>query len=192
MTTSLHNPGESLESLRAERDAALAELASMRYARSEVQEIATSRRAEIELLRAKITEHEAAAAADWKTFNDTKADREEWRRGYHAMVAERDAARRALEEIQTALGARELDALQWLQQLMESDQRSTEHSAILIAMANRLLSNSTMPNLRMPTGLSEAGQRGPRDHPRVSPAAPPQREQGLQDLLLARRVASTQ
>lgn len=159
MTPSLHNPGESLESLRAERDAALAELASMRYARNEVQEIATSRRAEIELLRAKIAEHEAAAAADWKTFNDTKADREEWRKSYHAMVAERDAAHRTLKELRAALGARELEALQWLQQLMESDQRSTEHSSVLIAMANHLLSNSTMPNLRIPTGLTEAGQR---------------------------------
>ena len=155
MTTSLHNPGESLESLRAERDAALAELASMRYEHSEVQEIVTSRRAEIELLRAKITEHEATAAADWKTFNDTQADREKWCRDYHAMVAERDAARKALEELRANLGARELEALQWLKQLMKSDQRSTEHNSVLIAMANRLL-NSAMPNLRMPTGLTES------------------------------------
>ena len=157
--TSLHNPGESLESIIAERDAALAELASMRHARSEVQEIATSRRAEIELLKTKISEHEAAAAADWKTFNDTKADREEWRTGYHAMTAERDAARREVQELRAALGARELNALQWLKQLMESDQRSTEHSSVLIAMANRLLGNNVLPHLRMPTGLTEAGQR---------------------------------
>jgi hypothetical protein len=123
--TSLHNPGESLESLIAERDAALAELASMRHARSEVQEIATSRRAEIESL---IAERDAALAelasmrhASSQVQKITTSRRAE----IELLTAERDAARREVQELRAALGARD----------------------------------SALPHLRMPTGLTEAGQR---------------------------------
>ena len=111
--------------------------------------IATSRLAEIVQLRRKIHEHEEAAAADWKTFNEAKADREEWRKGYHTAIAERDAARQEVQKLQNALVQQatlkeeERNALEWLKQLMGSTAyRVTPHRQVLTALANRLLGSS--------------------------------------------------
>ena len=201
MTINPNNPSalESLKSqrddARTERDAARAELTSMTRARNEVQAVAASHREEIRRLEGKITEHEEAAAADWKAFNDAKADREEWRKGYHAAIAERDAARKKIEGLQAALvlGEKERNALEWLKQLMTADaQHPTPHNSVLIGLANRLLGNSVPPPPLHALRSHRDRSTRTRNHPRASPAAQPQREQGLESLLLTQRVAGPQ
>lgn len=53
--------------------------------------------AEIRHLRAKISHHEKFADDEWRTFNEARADREEWRKGYHELSAKYTAAKNELE-----------------------------------------------------------------------------------------------